>query len=206
MSPIKFKSISLAGTNVNDNLGFIYTGNGEKSIAVRTAPWGDEIRHTVNIDFGSVTNMNNYFQTNGEIRFSGELENPSLAPDYVLQKMLDRLGVVAVSLDNTQIYGYGYSSGIGINQLTDFDQDLCAVTDDVPVNVDPRPIVNYGTFLYTISGRKLSSYVLRFTVSFDFYDNNKPENDIVTGTLSSYIDEKRYISLDSPTYTTTSSL
>lgn len=203
MPPLRINGIAIrGGMDVAGGLAFNYTGNGAKLIIEETTEWNGTIRHSAIVTFASSIDASNYFTAGGEIRFSAMLETPTTPPAYDYQTLLNKVGTVIFSNNNTTSHGIGAGTNFGF-----ISASLAPIGGiDYIFNASNASIhefyggMDYGDVVFSISVTKLTDASYRFSLRYTYEQGMDVAVEYIDGTLSSMFDEKRFVSLPSPTY------
>lgn len=171
------------------------TSGGAKSISTRVTQWDNYVRHKVTLDFGSYDNARYFFNSGGQIRFSASrIGGAATLANNEWSALLSSIGDVIFNHTETISTGVGSPNSLGFYNLTTEYQEVFWATGGF----------YYGGNIFTVSARFLdpigTNGLLRFRINFE----NDVNSDPVSGTLTSFVDERRSsgtINKTSPIYT-----
>jgi hypothetical protein len=177
------------------------TAGGGKLTETRNTPWTTSVTHTFQVTFANGNEARYFFNSGGEIRWSGEYTPGASNPDgeeTVWQQALSDMGTVIFNWQTTTSDS-GTSNPIGYYNLSTTFQEIAQK------NVDAGGGTYYSTEAISVSARYTDAQrnILEFQV--EFATDPQPDR-ILDGTLNSYVDQRitsGAITLTDPTYATT---
>lgn len=203
MPPLSLAGLKLDGDiSVSGGLAYEYTGNGSKLTIETSTEWNTTVRHSAIVTFQSSIDAANFFTSGGEIRMSASLSAPTTPPgrDYAL--FLERIGTVIFSNNMTSSFGIGTGTNFGfIDASLEPLDSLVYIFNASNASIhEQEGGMDYGDVLFSASVTKISAVSYRFSLRFTYDQGSNIATEIIDGTLKSMFDEKRYVSLPSPTY------
>lgn len=180
---------------------------GTATSSARSTAWGgsadaaNSIYHVVTVTFSTATQMSQFFNAGGELRFSSTLTGGTGSKSTNWAALLSAMGTIrfgkyALTASSGTPTTVG-SGGSGFDSLTSIYRQLFIKTGS-------------GLYTgndYTIDGRIVSSTVLRFRISLDDNDAGTTVDESVNGTATSNVNTFRPDSsfvFNSTTYTAVS--
>ncbi len=174
--------------------------------STRTTSWGTIIRHEFTVTFTNEDAARYFFNSSGEIRFSGSRTGGTASTiNAAWTALLVLVGTVKFSANTTTYTGSsGNPSNIGYYELTDTYQQIFS-------HNGPGP--SYSSIAYTIQVRRESyvganggnGSVIRCLVIFNDTSIYTSYGSTVDGTIISQVDQYKAsgaLTIASPTYTT----
>ena len=173
-----------------------------------STPWSGTITHVFTVDFGTENAARYFFNSGGQIRWSGSNTGGSTGSAAAWAALLTAMGTIKMGADSTTYTGSGgtITNNIGYYGLT---------------GSLVQTFIHYGSGPY-YSGLYYSIQVSRgnysgsnggngslITVTITFNDSSSYSYGSVDGTTSSFIDQYKaggVLTIASPTYTTTTPL
>jgi hypothetical protein len=197
-------------SNFNPSTTAFPVGNftlGTATSSARSTTWGgttdptNSIYHVVTVTFSTATQMSQFFNAGGELRFSSTLTGGTGTKSTDWAALLSAMGTIrfgkyALTASSGTPTPVG-SGGSGFDSLTATYRQLFIKTGSGL----------YAGNDYTIEGRTVSSTVLRFRISFDDADPGTAVDESVNGTVTSNVNTFRPDSsfvYNSTTYTAVS--
>lgn len=197
-------------SNFNPSTTAFPVGNftlGTATSSARSTTWGgttdptNSIYHVVTVTFSTATQMSQFFNAGGELRFSSTLTGGTGTKSTDWAALLSAMGTIrfgkyALTASSGTPTPVG-SGGSGFDSLTSTYRQLFIKTGSGL----------YAGNDYTIEGRTVSSTVLRFRISFDDTDPGTTVDESVNGTVTSNVNTFRPDSsfvYNSTTYTAVS--
>ena len=200
---------NISTLDTNRNLATITQMTLSSVLTSSTTSWSGVITHVLTIDFGTADAARYFFNSGGQIRFSGSNVGGTTDLSAIWAALLAQMGTIKMDASSTTYTGSGGSitNNIGYYGLTTSYQEI---------------FIHYGTggAYYYYSGTYYSIQVKTnatgstnggngslITVTITFTDAAVPGS--VDGTTSSYIDEYKaggVLTIASPVYTTTTPL
>lgn len=197
-------------SNFNPSTTAFPVGNftlGTATSSARSTTWGgttdptNSIYHVVTVTFSTATQMSQFFNAGGELRFSSTLTGGTGTKSTDWAALLSAMGTIrfgkyALTASSGTPTPVG-SGGSGFDSLTATYRQLFIKTGSGL----------YAGNDYTIEGRTVSSTVLRFRISFDDADPGAVVDESVNGTVTSNVNTFRPDSsfvYNSTTYTAVS--
>lgn len=177
-------------------------GSGSPIDSVRTTSWGSNtyygdqtVRHAFTVDFGSAENARYFFNSGGELRFSASRAGGvNSYQDQSWTSMLNAVGTVRFKYNSTNAAS-GTGSNIGYYQLTTTPQTVYTKGAGGAYVYATQYLSNDYTIVMSCNAADNTTGEARFlyvTVYFnDDHATTVPTNDLVTGTLSSFITIRR---------------
>lgn len=178
-----------------------------KLTSQRTTAWNGTITHVFTVTFSDANHRRYFFNTGGEIRISASLTGGSGAKDTDWATMLTNMGTIKLNYTETVSTGTGTGSAIGNYDITSSSQTIFTKTGSGV----------YAENSYVVKVLQLSTSQIQFTI--EFQDNDAGDlqdvggtaiDENVTGTLTSTISQYRatgsYVSVATPTFSTSSAL
>lgn len=184
--------------NISDTTAFITTSSGVRLSSVRTSAWGDSISHMFDITFPDSVAYNDFFQSGGQIRMSGDRTGGDTNnQNSSWTTLLQNTGTVIFDYNGTSNTGsIGVGSGFEYSSIPSGSFQTIFVSNSSAA---------YTGDTYTIQAQRLTSSVIRFNIIFDDAVDNSID-EIVTGTIRSFVDDRKFVSSVQPIYTTVTSL
>lgn len=169
------------------------TSGGSKLVSNYTGSWMNGGYHEFVIYFGTSNNARYFFNSGGQIRWSGNRSGGSAnSQNTVWTNFLNNIGTVIFDHTRTTVTGIGTGNETGYYNLTSSYQQIYSAS-----------AVTGGTYVYgndrlNIQVRSENSgETLRFRVNFE------GDLDVIDGTTSSRVDERRatgQLTIPSPVY------
>lgn len=176
------------------------TSSGGKLTSSRGTSWTNQLQHIFTVDYGSNDNARHFFNTGGQIRFSGDRTGGSASnQNTIWTNFLTAMDTVTFDHTDTTPLGAGTGSSIGFFNLTSGYQTVYEYS---------TPSYGYVDNIIRIEAQYVSPRAngeLRFRVTYI----SEPGPNVIDGTITSMIDEKRStgaIVKASPTFATTTGL
>lgn len=174
--------------------------------STRTTAWGTIIRHEFTVAFSDEDAARYFFNSSGEIRFSGSRTGGTASSiNAAWSTLLVLVGTVKFGANSTTYTGSsGFPTAIGYYDLTDTYQQVFSHNGAGP---------SYSNISYIIQARR-ENYVganggngstIRFVVTFNDSSAYSYYGSTVDGTIVSQIDQYKasgVLTIASPTYTT----
>lgn len=172
---------------------YVLTSGGAKLTDTRVLEWTDPIDHVFSIDFADAATMATFFSTGGQIRFSAaRTGGASNAQNSSFTTFLNDMGTIIFDdTDTINTGSIGNSSTIGFS-------DLVVSNPPTTVFTASSAAAQYTSDEYKIEVFRSTNFIGIIVTLTDTNDNTIDE--VVDGTLVSYIDERRHVSQSSPTY------
>lgn len=174
--------------------------------STRTTSWGTIIQHEFTVTFTNENAARYFFNSGGEVRFSGSRTGGTASTiNAAWTALLILVGTVKFNYTSTTYTGSGgFPTTIGYYDLTDVYQQIFSHNGAGP---------SYSSISYTIQARR-ENYVganggngstIRFLVTFNDTSAYSSYSSTVDGTIVSQIDQYKasgVLTIASPTYTT----
>ena len=179
---------------------------GTATSSARSTTWGgsadaaNSIYHVVTVTFSTATQMSQFFNTGGELRFSSTLTGGTGSKSTNWAALLSAMGTIRFGK-------YALTASSGTPTTTGGGSGFDSLT-----SIYRQLFIKTGSGLYTgndytIDGRIVSSTVLRFRISLDDNDAGTTVDESVNGTATSNVNTFRPDSsfvFNSTTYTAVS--
>lgn len=178
------------------------TAGGGRLTSTRVTSWDNLLIHEFDVSFGSYDAARHFFNTGGQIRLSAARTGGSSSlQNDAWTNLLSEVGLV--SFDHTQTTNTGSSgtaSNIGFYNLTSVYQTI--------FNAVPSGGY-YFADQYRIEARSSGAFGASGTIQFRVSFDTVPGADVVDGTISSFVDDRRSVNaieIPAPAYLTTTEL
>jgi hypothetical protein len=176
--------------------------------SIRYTPWNGTPVHSFTITFDDGDHRRAFFNAGGEIHISAELITDNSLKGQDWATMLQNMGTLKFQADTTVITGTQGS----VNPIGNFDLTSSYQT----IFERQGGEVEYSENRYLVTVKELSLKAIQFKIQFldndqgDQVGSGAPEDELVTGALSSIIKQLRptgsAVSVKSPAYSTQTDL
>lgn len=177
------------------------TSNGTRLQSVRSTSWTNTLVHEFTADFGTYNAARYFFNSGGQLRFSASRTGGAANVQNTnwSNTLGTKWGVVTFDLSNTFGSSSGTPSGIGFYNLTGAYQTIYTITGS-----------GYYGDVVSLEARMDGGLGGSSAVRFRWSMLSEPGPDAITGTITTYIDDRRAtgsaVSIPAPTYSTLTSL
>jgi hypothetical protein len=171
--------------------------------STRFAAWAGELVHQFTVNFDDANHRRAFFNAGGEIHMSAEIVGDNSPKGQDWNSILTNMGTIKFGKDTTTKTGAaGLVQPVGNFDLTASFQEIFQRRGQADYYAENR---------YFIYAKETATNAIQFRIEFLDNDQGDPNDDeAIRGTLTSIVKQLRptgsYVSVDSPSYSTQSSL